>query len=62
MTDKERIAELRAALRETVTQWGAHAFYSGESAWRRLAAINSTALEALRLDDKAEITGERESA
>jgi hypothetical protein len=27
MTDKERIAALRAALKETVTERGAHAFY-----------------------------------
>ena len=62
MTDKERIAALRAALKETVTARGAHAFYVAATAARRLAAINSTALEALRLDDKAEITGEKESA
>ena len=62
MTDKERIAAQRAALKETVTERGAHAFYSTLNAARRLSAINSTALEALRLDDKAEITGEKESA
>jgi len=45
MTDKERIAALRAALKETVTERGAHAFYVAATAARRLAAINSTALE-----------------
>jgi hypothetical protein len=61
MTDEERIATLRAALKETVTEWGTSAFYGAEAAWIRLAAINSTALEALRLDDKAEITGEKDT-
>ena len=64
MTDKERIAALRAALKKTVTARGALTLTPSEidRAAGRLAAINSTALEALRLDDKAEITGEEESA
>jgi hypothetical protein len=62
MTDKERIAALRAALKETVTEWGTPAFHGAVAAWIRLGFINTKALEALRLDDKAEITGEKGAA
>jgi hypothetical protein len=58
MTDKQRIAALREALRETITERGAHAFYVAATAARRLGAINSIALRALRDDDHAEIAGE----
>lgn len=61
MTDKERIAALRAALKETVTHRATMTLGSIRLI-PRLAAINSTALEALRLDDKAEITGEKGAA
>jgi hypothetical protein len=54
MTDKQRIAALRKALEETITERGSIAWnYSRH----RLAAINSTALRALRDDDHAEIAG-----
>tara|TARA_R110000868_G_scaffold106982_2_gene292934 strand:+ start:170 stop:358 length:189 start_codon:yes stop_codon:yes gene_type:complete len=62
MTDKERITALRAALKETVTELNDQAFYVAATAWIRLCLINAKAREALRLDDKAEITGEKESA
>ncbi len=58
MTDKQRIAALRKALRETVTAWQTEeASESGQAAIQRLRAINSTALRALRDDDHAEIAG-----
>jgi len=59
MTDKQRIAALREALQETITARGALALHAGDidRAARRLAAINSTALRALRDDDHAEIAG-----
>jgi hypothetical protein len=53
MTDKQRIAALREALMETVTE------IKKINGWprQRLAAINSVALRALRDDDHAEIAG-----
>jgi hypothetical protein len=58
MTDKQRIAALREALQEAITERGAMGFRdAGPYAALRLAAINSTALRALRDDDHAEIAG-----
>jgi hypothetical protein len=58
MTDKKRIAALRAALFKTITAWGATAWHdAGHGAAGRMRDINSVAMRALRDDDHAEIAG-----
>jgi len=58
MTDKQRIAALRVALQETITERGAMGFRdAGPYAARRLTAINSIALDAIRDDAHREIAG-----
>lgn len=56
MTDKQRIAALREALRETITPRSTMTL-GRVLLVPRLAAINSIALRALRDDDHAEIAG-----
>jgi hypothetical protein len=56
MTDKQRIAALRDALEKTITP-RATMLLGNVRLVPRLAAINSTALRALRDDDHAEIAG-----